>query len=169
MLGMPGFKTEAIVLRSIRYAEADRVLHLYSEARGRLNAIAKGARRPRSRFGGRLEPFFRLDLVLHEGRGELATVTGAHTVAAHANLRDERPGARRGGARLRLRAAAAGLERGESGRLQPAVPVPGAARRRGAAQRALAVIPEIDGAAGHGDGARLPAEAGARGGVLARS
>ena len=32
-------------------------------------------RKPRSRFGGRLEPFFRLDLVLHEGRGDLATVT----------------------------------------------------------------------------------------------
>src|SRR5204863_9256458 len=73
---MPGtYKTEAVVLRSIRYGEADRVLHLYSSSRGRISAIAKGSRRPRSRFGGRLEPFFRLDLVLHEGRGELATVT----------------------------------------------------------------------------------------------
>jgi len=89
---MPGsFKTEAIVLRSIRYAEADRVLHLYSRERGRVNAIAKGARRPRSRFGGRLEPFFRLDLVLHQGRGELATVTAAHTVAGHAHLRESGP------------------------------------------------------------------------------
>jgi DNA repair protein RecO (recombination protein O) len=86
---VPGsFKTEAIVLRSIRYAEADRVLHLYSKTHGRLNAIAKGARRPRSRFGGRLEPFFRLDLVLYEGRGELSTVTAAHTREAYPNLRD---------------------------------------------------------------------------------
>ena len=85
---MPGaYKTEAVVLRSIRYGEADRVLHLYSATRGRIGAIAKGSRRPRSRFGGRLEPFFRLDLVLHEGRGELATVTSAHTVAAHSRLR----------------------------------------------------------------------------------
>ena len=74
-------KTEAIVLRSIRYGEADRVLHLYSATRGRISAIAKGSRRPRSRFGGRLEPFFRLALVLHEGRGELATVTAAATSA----------------------------------------------------------------------------------------
>ncbi len=75
---MPGsYKTEAIVLRSIRYGEADRVLHLYSATRGRINAIAKGSRRPKSRFGGRLEPYFRLDLVLYEGRGELATVTSA--------------------------------------------------------------------------------------------
>jgi DNA repair protein RecO (recombination protein O) len=89
---MPGtYKTEAIVLRSIRYGEADRVLHLYSATRGRVNAIAKGSRRPRSRFGGRLEPFFRLDLVLHEGRGELATVTAASTVAAHAVLRSSGP------------------------------------------------------------------------------
>ena len=70
--GVPGsIKTEAVVLRSIRYGEADRILHLYSATRGRIGAIAKGSRRPRSRFGGRLEPFFRLDLVLHEGRGDL--------------------------------------------------------------------------------------------------
>jgi DNA repair protein RecO (recombination protein O) len=85
------FKTEAIVLRSIRYGEADRVLHLYSSTRGRIGAIAKGVRRPRSRFGGRLEPFFRLDLILHEGRGELCTVTSAHTIAGHPNLRASGP------------------------------------------------------------------------------
>jgi DNA repair protein RecO (recombination protein O) len=85
------FKTEAIVLRSIRYGEADRVLHLYSSTRGRIGAIAKGSRRPRSRFGGRLEPFFRLQLVLYEGRGDLATVTSADTVAAHAELRSSGP------------------------------------------------------------------------------
>ncbi|HEY7457084.1 MAG TPA: DNA repair protein RecO [Solirubrobacterales bacterium] len=80
-------KTEAIVLRSIRYGEADRILHLYSAQRGRVGAIAKGARRPRSRFGGRLEPFFRLDLLLHEGRGELLTVTQAGTVDGYPRLR----------------------------------------------------------------------------------
>jgi DNA repair protein RecO (recombination protein O) len=89
---VPGkFKTEAVVLRSIRYSEADRILHLYSATRGRIGAIAKGVRKPRSRFGGRLEPFFRLDLVLHEGRGDLMTVTAAHTVEAHPNLRGDGP------------------------------------------------------------------------------
>lgn len=87
---MPGqIKTEAIVLRSIRYGEADRILHLYSATRGRIGAIAKGARKPRTRFGGRLEPFFRLDLVLHEGRGELATVTAASTLDPYARLRSD--------------------------------------------------------------------------------
>jgi DNA repair protein RecO (recombination protein O) len=86
---MPGktLKTEAIVLRSIRYGEADRILHLYTAQRGRVGAIAKGARKPKSRFGGRLEPFFRLDLLLHEGRGELLTVTQAATVAGYPRLR----------------------------------------------------------------------------------
>src|SRR5919206_3966261 len=87
---MPGtLKTEAIVLRSIRYGEADRVLHLYTPARGRVSAIAKGVRRTRSRFGGRLEPFFRVALVLHAGRSELLTVTAAETVAAHPHLRED--------------------------------------------------------------------------------
>lgn len=75
------------MLRSIRYGEADRILHLYSKSRGRIGAIAKGARKPRSRFGGRLEPFFRLDLLLHEGRGDLMTVTSANTVDGYPRLR----------------------------------------------------------------------------------
>ncbi len=81
-------KTEAIVLRSIRYGEADRILHLYTPNHGRIAAIAKGARRARSRFGARLEPFLRVRLVLREGRGELYSVTGADTVAVHAGVRD---------------------------------------------------------------------------------
>jgi DNA repair protein RecO (recombination protein O) len=81
-------KTEAIVLRSIRYGEADRVLHLYTPGHGRLAAIAKGVRRARSRFGARLEPFFHIRVILHQGRSDLHTVTGVDTVAAHAGLRD---------------------------------------------------------------------------------
>jgi DNA repair protein RecO (recombination protein O) len=89
---MPGtLKTQAIVLRSIRFGEADRVLHLYTPGRGRVGAIAKGVRKAHSRFGGRLEPFFHLRLVLHEGRGDLLTVTGAETVAAHPRLRESGP------------------------------------------------------------------------------
>ncbi len=86
---MPGpLKTEAIVLRSIRYGEADRILHLYTPYHGRLSAIAKGARRARSRFGARLEPFFHIRAGLHEGRSELLTVTSVDTIAAHGALRD---------------------------------------------------------------------------------
>jgi DNA repair protein RecO (recombination protein O) len=81
--------TEAIILRSIRYGEADRILHLYSSDRGRLGAIAKGARKTTSRFGGRLEPFVRVRIDLHQGRSELLTVTGVAVVATNAHLRRE--------------------------------------------------------------------------------
>ena len=76
------------MLRSLRYGEADRILHLYTPMRGRVSAIAKGVRRTHSRFGGRLEPFSLVDLQLHEGRSDLLTVTGADTIRAHARLRD---------------------------------------------------------------------------------
>jgi DNA repair protein RecO (recombination protein O) len=84
----PPFKTEAVVLRSIRYGEADRILHLYSQDRGRIGAIAKGARRVKSRLGGRLEPLSRVNLILRQGRGELCTVTAVDTVDAHPGLRE---------------------------------------------------------------------------------
>lgn len=81
-------KLEAIVLRSIRYGEADRILHLYSPDRGRISAIAKGARKSRSRFGGRLEPMTWVRLVLNEGRSDLLTVTGVETVVSYPRLRE---------------------------------------------------------------------------------
>jgi len=94
---MPGsFKTEAIVLRSIRYGEADRVLHLYTVDRGRVGAVAKGVRRVKSRLGGRLEPLSRVRLVMHQGRGELCTISQADTVHAHAGLREHRAALERG-------------------------------------------------------------------------
>ena len=83
------FTTDAVVLRSLRFSEADRILHLYTEDRGRVGAIAKGVRKTRSRFGGRLEPLSHVELVLHEGRGELQTVTGATLVRSHHAIRDD--------------------------------------------------------------------------------
>jgi DNA repair protein RecO (recombination protein O) len=82
-------KTDAVILRSMRYGEADRILHAYTPHRGRIGAIAKGVRRAKSRFGGRLEPFGHVQLVLHEGRSDLMTVTAADTIAAHRHLRED--------------------------------------------------------------------------------
>jgi DNA repair protein RecO (recombination protein O) len=79
--------TEAVVLRSFPFGEADRVLHLYTAANGRTGAMAKGVRRTKSRFGGRLEPFSHVELGLHRGRGELGTVTGASLVHSHDAVR----------------------------------------------------------------------------------
>lgn len=82
-------KTEAVVLRSLRFGEADRILHVYTLDRGRMGAIAKGARKTKSRFGGRLEPLSHVELVLHLGSGELGTVTGAALVRSHASARED--------------------------------------------------------------------------------
>ena len=83
------YSTEAVVLRSIRLGEADRVLHLYTEAHGRVGAVAKGVRKTMSRFGARLEPLSHVDLVLHRGRGELQTVTAAQLVRSHREARED--------------------------------------------------------------------------------
>src|ERR671910_1809794 len=82
-------KTEAVVLRSIRFGEADCVLHLYTLAKGRVGAIAKGVRKTTSRFGARLEPFSHVELLLHQGSGDLQTVTGASLVDAHRPARED--------------------------------------------------------------------------------
>ena len=59
------YRTEAVILRSMRFSEADRILHLYTLERGRIGAIAKGARKTTSRFGARLEPLVFAGVVPH--------------------------------------------------------------------------------------------------------
>jgi len=83
------YKTEAVVLRSLRLGEADRVLHVYTLARGRIGAVAKGVRRTHSRFGARLEPLSHVELMLHQGGGELQTVTGVELIASHSASRED--------------------------------------------------------------------------------
>ena len=84
------WKTDAVVLRSFRLGEADRVLHLYTLARGRVGAVAKGIRKTKSRFGARLEPLSHVELMLHEGSGELQTVTGVELLHSHHAAREQR-------------------------------------------------------------------------------
>src|ERR1700759_966081 len=85
----PAYSTEAVLPRSIRLGEADRVLHLYTEAHGRVGAVAKGVRKTKSRFGARLEPLSHVELMLHRGRGELQTVTAAQLVRSHREARED--------------------------------------------------------------------------------
>jgi DNA repair protein RecO (recombination protein O) len=82
-------KTEAVVLRSFRLGEADRVLHLYTRGQGRVGAVAKGIRKTKSRFGGRLEPFSHVEVLLHRGTGELQTITGASLVESNRQVREQ--------------------------------------------------------------------------------
>jgi DNA repair protein RecO (recombination protein O) len=83
------YKTEAVVLRSFRLGEADRVLHLYTLDRGRVGAVAKGVRKTKSRFGARLEPLSHVELMLHQGSGELQTITGVELVRSHHEAREQ--------------------------------------------------------------------------------
>ena len=79
---------EAVVLRHSNWGEADRLLVLYTREQGKLRAIAKGARRVRSRKAGHLEPFTCVRLMLARGR-DLWIVTQAETVDAYLPLRED--------------------------------------------------------------------------------
>lgn len=89
---MRTFRLEAIVLRHNDWGEADRLLWLYSLEMGKLRGLAKGARKPRSRKAGHLEPFTRVNLLLARGR-DLPLITQADTLEAYLPLRDELAGA----------------------------------------------------------------------------
>lgn len=83
---MPLYRDEAIVLRTHKLGEADRIITLLTRHHGRVRAVAKGVRRTTSRFGSRLEPFTHVDLQLAEGRS-LDTITQAETLTLfHAGL-----------------------------------------------------------------------------------
>ncbi len=73
---MPLYRDEAIVLRTHKLGEADRIITLLTRNHGRVRAVAKGVRRTTSRWGSRLEPFTHVDLQLAEGRN-LDTITQA--------------------------------------------------------------------------------------------
>jgi DNA repair protein RecO (recombination protein O) len=73
------YRDEAIVLRTQKLGEADRIVTLLTRGTGRVRAVAKGVRRTTSRFGSRLEPFTHVDLQIAEGRS-LDVVTQAETL-----------------------------------------------------------------------------------------
>jgi DNA repair protein RecO (recombination protein O) len=79
---------QGIVLRSYPFGEADRVIVLLSPNHGKVRAVAKGIRKTKSRFGGRLEPFTQVDLVLYEGRN-LDTVTQVAPIEPFPRLRQD--------------------------------------------------------------------------------
>lgn len=79
---------QGIVLRSFPLGEADRIVVLLSPNHGKIRAVAKGIRKTKSRFGGRLEPFTHVDIVLYEGRS-LDTLTQVSVIEAHPRLRGD--------------------------------------------------------------------------------
>ena len=77
------YRDEGVVLRTTKLGEADRIITLFTRGHGKVRAVAKGVRRTKSRFGGRIEPFMRVDLLLGEGR-TFDTISQAESSAAYA-------------------------------------------------------------------------------------
>lgn len=85
---MPSYPLRALVLRKTKLGETDTILTLLAEDGRQVRAVAKGLRKPTSRFGARLEPYSVVDLLLHTGRS-LEVVQEAATVSANAALRED--------------------------------------------------------------------------------
>jgi DNA repair protein RecO (recombination protein O) len=73
------FKTKGIIIRKVDFNEADRIVTVLTDDLGKIDCIAKGARRLKSKFCGRLELFFNVDLICFQGR-DLATLNEAHLI-----------------------------------------------------------------------------------------
>jgi DNA repair protein RecO (recombination protein O) len=85
---VPAYGERAIVLRKTKLGEADVILDLIVDDGRIVRAVAKGLRKPGSKFGGRLEPYSDVELLLHTGRN-LEVVSEARTVTTHAGLRED--------------------------------------------------------------------------------
>src|ERR671914_39971 len=86
---MPGlYKDEAIVLKTIKLGEADRIVTLLTRTHGKVRAVAKGVRRTKSRFGARLEPFTQVQLMIYKGRN-LDTITAADILRSFDDVRTD--------------------------------------------------------------------------------
>jgi len=82
------YRDEAVVLRTYRLGEADRIIVLFTAGRGKVRAVAKGVRKTSSRFGSRLEPTTHVAVQLYEGRS-LHTVTQAETIDSFGAVRGD--------------------------------------------------------------------------------
>lgn len=85
---MPLYRDVGVVLRTYKLGEADRIVVLCTQGRGKVRAVAKGVRKTKSKFGSRLEPGSHVTLQLYEGR-ELDIVSQAVLVEAQQALRDD--------------------------------------------------------------------------------
>ena len=79
---MPLYRDEAVVLRTHKLGEADRIVTMLSRQHGKIRAVAKGVRRTASKFGSRLEPMMVADVQLFEGRS-LDIVTQAESLGSY--------------------------------------------------------------------------------------
>lgn len=81
------YRDHAVVLRTWKLGEADRIVSMHSHEHGKVRGVAKGVRRTKSKFGARLEPLSHVAVQLYRGRGDLDTITQVETVDRFVNLR----------------------------------------------------------------------------------
>ncbi|MBQ9687751.1 MAG: DNA repair protein RecO [Aeriscardovia sp.] len=81
---MPLYSDEGLVLKTVKLGEADRIITILTAHHGKIRAVAKGIRRTRSRFGARLEPFMRNQLLIAHGRN-LDVISQASCIGSYAN------------------------------------------------------------------------------------
>jgi DNA repair protein RecO (recombination protein O) len=82
-------RDSAVVVRTYRLGEADRILVLVTEHHGKLRAVAKGVRKTSSRIGGRLDLMSHVALLLWQGRSELLVVNQAETIDHFKSVRED--------------------------------------------------------------------------------
>jgi len=88
-MGQPRtYQTEAIIIKKTKLGEADRIITLYTPHLGKIQAVAKGVRRPKSKMAGHLELLTYSRVVLARGRN-LDTVTGAQTINSFILLKND--------------------------------------------------------------------------------
>jgi DNA repair protein RecO (recombination protein O) len=87
--GVALYRDVAVVLRTYKLGEADRIVVLMTRSTGKVRSVAKGVRRTGSKFGSRLEPGSHISVQLHEGRGDLDIVTQAETVEPYRRTRED--------------------------------------------------------------------------------
>jgi DNA repair protein RecO (recombination protein O) len=82
------YREDAVVLRTHKLGEADRIVVLMTTGRGKVRAVAKGVRKTKSRFGGRLEPPGHVSLLLYQGRN-LDVINQAESIDLYRALRED--------------------------------------------------------------------------------
>jgi DNA repair protein RecO (recombination protein O) len=82
------YRDEGVVLRTHKLGEADRIVVFMTAGRGKVRAVAKGVRKTKSRFGGRLEPPLHVSLLLYQGR-DLDVVNQAETLDHYRMIRED--------------------------------------------------------------------------------
>ncbi|RZV41152.1 MAG: DNA repair protein RecO [Acidimicrobiales bacterium] len=87
MVGL--YRDNAVVLRSWKLGEADRIVSLMTQANGKIRCVAKGARKTQSRFGARVEPTNHIQVQLYRGKGDLDTLTQVESIDRYPMIRED--------------------------------------------------------------------------------